>query len=61
MFQECNPIYDAYCTNHYGNGHCDKGCDTAECGWDGMDCDQDKVAPTDGSLVIIILMPVNVS
>ncbi len=23
--KECNPIYDAYCSNHYNNGHCDKG------------------------------------
>ncbi len=23
--KECTPLYDAYCANHYANGHCDEG------------------------------------
>nr|NVI76514.1 Notch [Cucujiformia] len=36
--QPCNPIYDAYCQQHYANGYCDYGCNNAECSWDGLDC-----------------------
>nr|NVI76442.1 Notch [Cucujiformia] len=46
--QPCNPIYDAYCQKHYANGHCDYGCNNAECcdeecnkyacDFDGNDC-----------------------
>ncbi|CAJ0958963.1 unnamed protein product [Ranitomeya imitator] len=31
-------LYDKYCLDHFANGHCEKGCDNAECGWDGGDC-----------------------
>lgn len=27
-----------YCRDHYDDTHCDKGCNTAPCGWDGSDC-----------------------
>lgn len=58
---ECNPIFDAYCRSNYGNGHCDQGCNTAECGWDGYDCDAQTSEPNrkyaDGTLIIIVLVP----
>ena len=40
-------MYDKYCTDHYGNGHCDQGCNSQGCGWDGLDCfekEEDKFA-----------------
>ena len=36
--------YETYCTDNYGNDKCDMGCNTAACGWDGLDCDA-KAAP----------------
>lgn len=33
-----SPGHIQYCRNHYGNSHCDHGCDSAPCGWDGSDC-----------------------
>lgn len=50
-------MYDAYCTKHYANGHCDKGCDIEECVWDGLDCEEDLVPKyAKGDLIIIVLM-----
>lgn len=49
--------YDKYCADHYGNGHCNQGCNTEACGWDGLDCATDtppKLA--DGTLVIVVLL-----
>lgn len=46
--------YSKYCSENYGNGHCDEGCNTAGCGYDGLDCNQrqaDKSLP--GTLVSI--------
>ena len=33
--------YTDYCTENYANGHCDEGCNTQGCGWDGLDCEGD--------------------
>lgn len=49
--------YDKYCADHYANGHCNQGCNTEACGWDGLDCAIDtppKLA--DGTLVIVVLL-----
>ena len=55
--KECNPLYDKYCQHHFGNGHCDEGCNTAECNWDGMDCDNQEPEYATGYLIFIIDMP----
>lgn len=33
-----SPGHIPYCRNHYSNSLCDRGCDSAACGWDGGDC-----------------------
>jgi len=38
----CDKLYDAYCTDHYGNGICDENCNSEACGWDGLDCERKK-------------------
>ena len=58
VLKECNPIYNNYCTKYYADGHCDEGCNNAECNYDGLDCDPQPPRPLDGSLVIVLLMPV---
>lgn len=30
---------DSYCLRNYANGKCDEECNSAECGWDGLDCE----------------------
>lgn len=54
----CNPIYEAYCIDHYADGKCDQGCNTEECGWDGLDC-ATKIAEklAENVLVLVVLMP----
>uniref|UniRef100_A0A8C2AFT3 Notch receptor 2 n=1 Tax=Cyprinus carpio TaxID=7962 RepID=A0A8C2AFT3_CYPCA len=50
-------LYDRYCADHYANGHCNQGCNTEACGWDGLDCATDtppKLA--EGTLVIVVLL-----
>lgn len=33
-----SPDHIQYCRDHYANSHCEQGCDSAPCGWDGSDC-----------------------
>lgn len=53
-----SPLYDQYCKDHYADGHCDQGCNNAECEWDGLDCANnmpEKLA--DGHLVLVVQIP----
>lgn len=48
-------LYDQYCKDHYADGHCDQGCNNAECEWDGLDCANnmpEKLAL--GQLVLVV-------
>lgn len=58
--QRCNPIYDAYCQQHYANGHCDYGCNNAECNWDGLDCETQPPSLADGVISAVVLMDMRV-
>lgn len=53
-----SPIYEAYCIDHYADGRCDQGCNSEECGWDGLDCAV-KVPEVlaKGFLVVVVLLP----
>ena len=58
MFSLPSPLYDQYCKDHYADGHCDQGCNNAECEWDGLDCANnmpEKLA--DGHLVLVVHIP----
>lgn len=35
----CDEKSDSYCLRNYANGVCNQECNTAECGWDGADCE----------------------
>lgn len=51
-----SPLYDQYCKDHFSDGHCDQGCNNAECEWDGLDCANhvpEKLA--EGTLVVVVL------
>ncbi|KPM03476.1 Notch-like protein [Sarcoptes scabiei] len=61
QFDQCNRDYNPYCEDNYANGHCDYGCNIAECAWDGLDCENDP-SSTDylrGELIIDINFPFN--
>lgn len=51
-----SPIYDAYCRKHYANGHCDYGCNNAECNWDGLDCDKEPPSIAEGIISVVVRM-----
>lgn len=53
-----SPLYDQYCRDHFRDGHCDQGCNSAECEWDGLDCAEhvpERLAA--GTLVLVVLTP----
>lgn len=53
-----SPIYEAYCIDHYADGRCDQGCNSEECGWDGLDCAGNVPENlADGVLVLVVLLP----
>lgn len=56
LFVLCSPVYDAYCRKHYANGHCDYGCNNAECNWDGLDCDKEPPSLAEGVMYVVVRM-----
>lgn len=52
------PRYDKYCADHFKDNHCDQGCNSEECGWDGLDCAADQPENlAEGALVVVVLLP----
>lgn len=51
-----SPIYDAYCQSHYADGHCDYGCNNAECNWDGLDCEREPPRIAEGAMRLVLRM-----
>lgn len=50
--------YDKYCADHFKDNHCDQGCNSEECGWDGLDCASDQPENlAEGTLIIVVLLP----
>lgn len=56
---QCNEMYESYCARNFANGHCDYGCNNAECAWDGLDCEPQPQSEDNlrGELVLNIDMP----
>lgn len=53
-----SPLYDQYCKDHYADGHCDQGCNNAECDWDGLDCAENVPEKrAEGHLVLVVQLP----
>ena len=49
--------FESYCATIYGNGKCDEACNTAACGWDGLDClDGEPKDIASGSITVLIDM-----
>lgn len=58
MFSAPSPVYEKYCADHFADGRCDQGCNTEECGWDGLDCASEVPALlARGVLVLTVLLP----
>lgn len=58
MFSVPSPVYEKYCADHFADGRCDQGCNTEECGWDGLDCASEVPALlARGVLVLTVLLP----
>lgn len=54
----CSPVYEVYCIDHYADGRCDQGCNSEECGWDGLDCAVEvPEVLAEGILVVVVLLP----
>lgn len=53
-FSASSPLYDQYCKDHYADGHCDQGCNNAECEWDGLDCANSPEKLAVGQLVLVV-------
>lgn len=53
-----SPGHIQYCRDHYANSHCEQGCDSAPCGWDGSDCfTQQAPAWAKGTVVLHARIP----
>lgn len=53
-----SPGHIQYCRDHYANSHCEQGCDSAPCGWDGSDCFTNQRAQwAKGTLVLHTKIP----
>lgn len=58
VFSVPSPVYEKYCADHFADGRCDQGCNTEECGWDGLDCASEVPALlARGVLVLTVLLP----
>jgi Notch-like protein len=43
-----------FCLRHYKDGHCDQGCNNAECDWDGMDCEMKPPELVAGVMSVVV-------
>ncbi len=50
-----SPLYDQYCKDHYADGHCDQGCNNAECEWDGLDCASNIPEKLAAGLLVVVV------
>lgn len=58
VIESVSPGHIQYCRDHYANSHCEQGCDSAPCGWDGSDCfTQQAPAWAKGTVVLHARIP----
>lgn len=58
FIKHVSPGHIQYCRDHYANSHCEHGCDSAPCGWDGSDCfSQQASAWAKGTVVLHARIP----
>lgn len=58
VFLSYSAGYIQYCRDHYDNSHCEQGCNTAPCGWDGSDCYRNQYPIwAKGSLILHTRIP----